>query len=193
MKTMFTAKGLYIASGVLLCALGVMFLCLQDVRLRILCILLGALMLLFAGAKIVGYFSKDPYGLAFQFDLALGVSVAVLGAVFLLRKEIMISTVAVAVGLFVLIDGAFKLQTAIDAQKFGMRAWWLILLGAILTDAVAVSLIFFPEESASGMMNMVGIALIVDAAQNLYNTFYTVRTMRNLHKERFVSVLEENI
>ena len=193
MKTMFCAKGLYIASGVLLCTLGILFLCLQDVMLRILCILLGALMLLFAGAKIVGYFSKDPYGLAFQFDLALGVSVAVLGAIFLLKKEFAITMVAVAVGLFVLIDGAFKLQTAIDAKKFGMRAWWLILIGALLSDAVAASLIFFPEESAHGMMNMVGIALIVDGAQNLYNTFYTVRTMRNLHKERFVSVLDDEI
>lgn len=192
-KTMFCAKGLYIASGVLLCALGVLFLCLPDTMLRILCIILGALMLLFAGAKIVGYFSKDPYGLAFQFDLALGVTVAFLGAIFLLRKGMTINTVAVAVGLFVLIDGAFKLQTAIDAKRFGMRAWWLILSGAIITDSVAAILIFFPAEAVHALTNLVGVALIVDSAQNLYNTFYTVRTMRNLHKERFVSVLEDDI
>lgn len=191
-KTIFCAKGLYIGCSVLLCAAGVLFLAMSDAMLRILCIILGALMLLFAGAKIFGYFSKDPYGLAFQFDLALGIFVAVLGVAFLLRKTPTVGQVASFVGIFVLIDGAFKMQTAIDAKKFGMRCWWLILVGAILTEAAAAVLIFFQVETAHLLTNLIGVTLIVDGAQNLFNSLYTVRTMRNLHKERFVSVLEDD-
>lgn len=192
-KTIFCAKGLYIGCSVLLSAAGVLFLSMPDAMLRILCIILGALMLLFAGAKIFGYFSKDPYGLAFQFDLALGIFVAVLGIAFLLRKDPSIAQVASFVGIFVLIDGAFKTQTAIDAKKFGMRCWWLILVGALITSVAAVVLIFFQEEAEHVLTNLVGVTLIVDGAQNLYNSLYTVRTMRNLHKERFVSVLDDEI
>lgn len=174
-----------------MCAAGVLFLAMPADTLRLLCIILGALMLLFGGAKIFGYFSKDPYGLAFQFDLALGIVIAVLGVSFLLRKTLSIAQVASFVGLFVLIDGAFKTQTAIDAKKFGMRCWWLILVGALLTSSAAVVLIFFQDEAAHLLTNLVGVTLIMDGAQNLYNSLYTVRTMRNLHKERFISVLDD--
>ena len=149
-------------------------------------------MLIFASAKIVGYLSKDPYGLAFQFDLAMGIVVAVLGVAFILRREPTITAIASNVGLFVLIDAAFKAQTAIDAKKFGMRAWWLILVAALLAAAASIILLFFQEEAVHVLTILVGVALIVDGAQNLYNTFYTVRVLRDLRKERFVSVLEDD-
>lgn len=191
MKTIFCAKGLYIACGVLLCAIGILFLVCPDTMLRILCVILGAIMLLFAGAKIVGYLSKDPYGLAFQFDLAMGIFVAVLGIAFILHREPTVAAIASKVGLFVLIDAAFKAQTAIDAKKFGMRAWWLILVASLLAAATSIVLLFFQEEPARVLRILIGVVLIVDGAQNLYNTFYTVRVLRDLRKERFVSVLED--
>lgn len=192
-KTIYYAKGLYIACSVILCAVGVMFIACPDTALRLLCICLGVSMLIFAGAKIVGYYSKDPYGLAFQFDLSLGIVVGVLGVAFLLHRQMVLNTVIAIVGLFVLIDGAFKFQTAFDARRFGMRAWWIIMLGAILTAAAAAICIFFPEAAAQTTTSIIGIALIVDGVQNLYNTLYTVRTLEKQRKERFVSVLDDEI
>ncbi len=191
LRTIYCAKGLYIACSVIMCVLGVMFIACADTMLRLLAILFGAALLLFAGAKIIGYHSKDPYGLAFQFDLSLGVVVAVLGLAFILHRDMTLTTMSAVVGLFVLIDGAFKMQTAIDAKKFGMRAWWLILVGAFLTDIAAIVLIFFPEAGDQTTTTLIGMAITVDGAQNLFNALYTVRTLERQRKERFVSVLED--
>lgn len=67
------------------------------------------------------------------------------------------------------------------------------MLGAFLTDAAAVLLIFFPNAAVQTTTTLIGIALIVDGVQNLYNTLYTVRTLEKQRKERFVSVLDDDI
>ena len=37
---------------------------------------------------------------------------------------------------------------------------------------------------------MIGIALVIDGIQNLFNAFYTIKVIKNLKKERIVSVID---
>ena len=54
----------------MLCALGILLVALPDFSAELFCRILGIIMLLFGLIKMIGYFSKDLYRLAFQFDLA---------------------------------------------------------------------------------------------------------------------------
>lgn len=191
MKTILCAKGLYIGSSALMCLSGAAMCLWPGFSIRVFCYALGALLLLFAAGKLTGYFSRDPYGLAFQFDLAMGIIIAVIGTVFLLYPKNILSILSVLVGLFVLLDAAFKVQTALDARKFGMREWWLILLGAVLSAVASGFLLFTPERGTDLLMRLAGLTLLMNGAQNLFTAMYTVRGLKNLRKERFVSVLED--
>ena len=48
-----------------------------------------------------------------------------------------------------LVDAALKIQTAIDAKKFGISKWWLILMMAVMVAFVGALLLLAPFETGS--------------------------------------------
>ena len=81
----------------------------------------------------------------------------------------------VIIGVFVLLDGSFKIQTARDAKIFGLHGWWGILVLAILTCLGGLFLIINPFSGAVALMILLGATLIMDGIQNLCVVAYTVK------------------
>ena len=73
------AKTGYIVLSVAFCVLGILLMFFPAFSAELACNILGVAMIAFGGIKIIGYFSKDLYRLAFQFDLAIGLLFAVMG------------------------------------------------------------------------------------------------------------------
>ena len=62
------------------------------------------------------YFSKDSYNLNFQFDFAMGLVFLILGTVLIFHPGDTVAVLHFSVGILVLVDSVFKLQTALDAK-----------------------------------------------------------------------------
>ena len=135
----------------------------------------GIAMLIFGAVKLVGYFSRDLYRLAFQYDLAFGILFLALGAVGLARPEGTMSFFCVLLGIPVLADGLFKIQIAIDSRRFGIRSWLLILIVAVLTGAVGAVMIFLPDAGTRLLTALLGLSLFLDGALNLCVAICTVK------------------
>lgn len=67
------AKSTYIAVSVIMVILGAVLMLNPGLSMLTLCYLIGGLMVIFGITRLVGYFSKDLFRLAFEFDLALGI------------------------------------------------------------------------------------------------------------------------
>ena len=179
MKTIKQAKWCYIICSVLLIAAGVYIMIKPYASAIIFCRVIGAVSLFYGVSKILGYFSHDLYNLAFQFDLALGVFTLIFGLILLLRSARVVAFMPAILGVFVLVDGVFKLQTAVDAKRFGLSNWWLILLGSLICALFGLLLIIDPFSGNSVLMTFVGLSLAIDGLQNLFNAFYTVKILKN--------------
>ena len=129
---MKTAKIGYIVMSVLFCVLGVVLLFTPGVSALWIGRLLGIGLILFGAIKLVGYFSRDLFRLAFQYDLAFGLLLMVLGIVTLSHPGDALSFLCVMFGIPVLADGLFKIQIAMDSRQFGIRNWWLVLVLAVI-------------------------------------------------------------
>ena len=79
------------------------------------------MMIGFGAVKLMGYFSRDLYRLAFQFDLAYGILLIVLGLIVLVRPVQLVSFFCLVLGICILADGLFKIQAASDSKRFGLR------------------------------------------------------------------------
>lgn len=178
MKTIRQAKWCYIICSVLLAAVGVYMIVKPRASAVTLCCVVGMVAVIAGLAKIFGYLSHDLYNLAFQFDLSLGLFMVAFGVILLLKPGKVITLLPFIIGVLVLIDGVFKLQTAIDAKRFGLYNWWLILLGGILCIALSITVIADPFKGSDLIMIFTGIALTADGLQNLFNAFYTVKIMK---------------
>ena len=118
--------------------------------------------------KILGYFSRDIYCLAFQFDLAFGVLLAAVGIIIIVRRNVVVNLIFGIFGLLILADALFKIQMSIDAKKFGLNLWWRILLVAILTGVLGFLLLIRPFEAAEIMMILVGVSVLFSDSSFLF-------------------------
>lgn len=180
MKRVQAAKNGYIISSAVFCAAGIFLLLWPGISAALLCMLMGVLLLLCGIVKIWGYFSEDPYQLAFQFDLAFGLLSGLMGLVMLMHRDSVISFLHFAVGIIALVDGLFKFQTALDARRFGLEKWRVILAAAVLTNAAGFLLVLnpFQKTEAYPLLMLMGITLLLEGALNLCVALSTVKIQR---------------
>lgn len=179
MTPMRVAKTGYIVMSVVFCVVGVLFIALPAQSAVMIGRVLGAAMAVFGMVKLVGYFSRDLYRLAFQYDLEFGILLIALGVIVLLRTNGVMDFICIAAGVAILADGLFKIQIAIDSRRFGIRDWWLIMVLAVVTGGVGLLLIFRPWESVQVLTVLLGAALLAEGVLNLCVALSAVKIVKN--------------
>lgn len=181
-----TAKIGYIIISAALCLLGAMLIFVPDFSAALLGVICGVILTLFGVVKLIGYFSKDLYRLAFQYDLTFGIVLIALGIVILARPESVLNFICVALGLTILADGISKIRISLESKSFGIHEWWLILVTAALTSAMGLALMFRPAQSVRVMMIILGVTLLSEGILN----FCTVITAVKIIKQRQPDVID---
>ncbi len=173
------AKAGYIIMSAVFCAVGLLFILLPELSTVIIGRALGTAMLIFGGIKLAGYFSKDLFRLAFQYDLEFGILLIALGLIVLVRSTDVMNFIFIALGISIFADGLFKVRIALEAKAFGIAEWLLILILAILTGFAGLLLVFRPAESAKILTRLLGISLLAEGILNLCVTLSTVKIVRH--------------
>ena len=186
-KRLRFAKIGYIVLSVLICLLGLTLVAVPDFSVSLLCWLGGILLTAFGCIRIVGYFSRDLYRLAFQYDLAFGILMIVLGLVLILRTDAMVHILCLLLGLSVLADALLKVQIAIDARAFGIRRWWMILATAVVTGSVGLLLLLRPAAGAQVIMVLMGISFLGEGLMNLTTVLCAVQIL----KKQYPKIIDE--
>lgn len=184
---MWIAKIGYIVMSAVILSLGILVITLPDISMQIIVKALGTTMIFFGCVKLVGYFSKDLFRLAFQYDLQLGILVFVLGLVILFEPYDVINLLFTVIGISVLADSLFKLQIAFDSRRFGIKKWWGILALGILTGIIAIVLVFMPFKNAKALTILLGVTLITEGILNLFVAITTVKIVKHQYPD-FIDV-----
>lgn len=188
-KLMKTAKIGYIIMSLLFCLLGIVLIVIPDFSVPVIAGIFGVLLMLFGIVKIIGYFSKDLFRLAFQYDLASGLLLIVLGIVTILKAENILIFISIVLGIYVLADGLLKIQIALDSRIFGIKQWWAILLSAVVTGAIGCILIVRPSESAGILVILFGVCLLAEGILNLITVLAAVRIIRHQQPDHAEQVM----
>lgn len=168
-----------ILMSVCLCAFGITVVAMPNMPYTVMRIVTGVLLILLGAFKLAGYFSKDLFRLAFQYDLQLGVILAVLGAAVLIKTDETVSFVCVIFGAAVFVDGAFKTAIAFDAKKFGVKPWLVILLSAIVACVLTAALIICPQNNVKALTILLGASLIAEGILHLIVILSTVKIINH--------------
>ena len=191
---MWVAKAGYIVMSLVFCGAGVLFIVKPELSAMVISRAVGAAFILrpepsmavigralgialvvFGGVKLVGYFSKDLFRLAFQYDLGFGLLLIALGILVLAKPAGVLDFIFVALGIAILADGLFKVQIAVDSKRFGISTWWLTLVLAMVTGVVGLALVFRPWDSARLLTTLLGAALLAEGILNLCVAVSTVK------------------
>ncbi|MDO4379862.1 MAG: DUF308 domain-containing protein [Clostridia bacterium] len=172
------AKRCYIITSSLFVILGAVFLFWPQVSLSVLVRIVGVALIFSGVSKLIGYFSNDPYRIAFQFDFAMGVLTCAFGFVLLLFPDGVAKYLTVMIGIFVIIESLFTIQNAIEARRFGLGKWYLLLICGIASLALGICALIKPLSATLFVTRIGGAALLFDGIQNIIVAILTVKKER---------------
>lgn len=175
MEKLRIARDGYILISVIFYIAGIIFMIASSVSPFMLCISSGIILIVYGIVKIIGYFSNDLYNLAFQYDLACGLFLVVVGVIVLgcnLRIQPYLSP---ALGLLILLDAFLKLQTSKDARKFGIKTWKRIMAFSIIAAIFGVLIIVKPLSGMRSSYVVGGCGLLAEGFMNHLTVKETVK------------------
>ena len=115
-------KGLkvnYTVSALLCVALGLVLLIWPGTTTQVVCMVLGAALVVYGVLQIVFYLANKDRNIAMQGMMVFGIVVAVIGVWILLKPEMIIMAVPVIVGILIVIHGIHNVVQAIALKKDG--------------------------------------------------------------------------
>lgn len=150
LKQIKIARAGYILISVLFYISGIGCLIVPDISPKAAAIAAGIVLIAYGIIKITGYLSKDLYCLAFQYDFACGLFLTVLGIVVLAIGSKFEGHLLSGLGFLILMDSLLGIQTSMDAKKFGLSTWFVILASSILSGTLGVVLIIMNTQIIAG-------------------------------------------
>lgn len=180
MRNVKRAKTAYICYSLALIIIGICLAIIPGISSKTLCVITGAFLIGIGAVKIMNYFVNDVYGLAFQFDLAMGMIDIILGIILILHPDSVLALLELILGVLFVVDGNFKLQTAVEAKRFGLSRWWTILIAALLTITAGLLLITNPLIGVLAMTVVLGISMVTDGILNLLVALYAIKLVKRL-------------
>lgn len=168
-KQLKIARNGYILISVVFYITGILCLVLPDIMTRNAVLTGGAILIAYGIIKIIGYFSRDLYCLAFQYDFACGLFLIILGIFVLCINTRYGGNFLEGLGLLILLDSLLGIQTTMEARKFGLPSWPMILVVSLLSGASGMLLFLFQSKAAAGC------ALLAEGVMRQYIVQCTVK------------------
>ena len=123
-------------------AIGVLFVAKPDTSGVMICYLVGILLCLYGIVRLVIYFTGDAAQRVGSFDLVIGAAMLLCGVYILFRPQFLYGILTAVCGIFLVADGVLKLQYAMDLYRMQAKAWWSVLLVALIMIALGLLVLF---------------------------------------------------
>lgn len=173
----FVASILMIAAGIVCFALPV------DTSIRVFSYIVGALVLCMGIVELVMFFTSVGIvggGMA----LADGIITTLLGIFFLANVNVVEAILPIVFAMWFIYEGISELVLAIQAGKFKVSNWWVLLIFAIIEIIFGFVALFDPISSAISLTVLVGIFLFVRGLSMLGDWIVALR-VKNFAKNWF--------
>lgn len=178
MKKVRMARDGYILISVIFYVAGIVCMMIPSLSPLTLCICGGLILVGYGIVKIIGYLSDDMYDLAFQYDLACGLFLMVLGVIILGCNLRIRPYLSPGLGLLILLDAVLKVQTAKDAKVFGLETWKWILIFSIIAAFFGVLIIIKPFQGGQMSRIIAGCGLFAEGIMNHLTVKETVKVTK---------------
>jgi len=101
-----------------------------------------------------------------------------MGALLASKPDIFMSLVPFILGVLILVNSVFQLQTALELHSVRYGTWWYHLAVSLSCGMLALIMMFDPFGSYRIVAVFMGLAFIVNGAADLYTALYLKNKLR---------------
>lgn len=128
------------------------------------------------------YFTIQDEYRYFSYELAQGVIGTILGFIIIMNNENMTVLLPILLGIYIVLDGIFRLQIALNIRGVRNTNWGVMLLLSMVTIAIGFGVIFNPSESIEIVLKLSGSIIIMTQLMNIYDSFYILFEVKEIKK-----------
>lgn len=157
--------------------MGIVLLLLPNATNKVVGIIVGIIFLIEGIDSVYKYFHREGAKL-YNLNLIFGVLYALLGVVIILYPFTVVEFVTVCLGIYMIINGASKVNYALWLKRGNEESWLITLATGILIAIVGILVIFNPFASLT-LTKLAGAFLIITGILDFMDTIL----FRNRSKE----------
>ena len=172
-----------VISAIMCVVLGIVLVVWPDLSIQIVCIAIGAVLLIGGGVRLAVYFTNKDGSMYAQMSLITGIVLAVVGVWILMKPDKVLAIIPIIVGIVIVLHGINDLQQAVSLCKDKYDKWWVALILGLLTIGFGVLLICRPFEALDTVVMLIGLFLIYDGLSDIWIVSRIYRTAKVLKQE----------
>ena len=162
----------YLLLAVVLIALGLLLLLYPAESIKTIGYIIASAALIFGLLCLIHTLSGLRRGIRFALSMLGSISTIICAAVLFFTVENSFATFVSIIGLLIVVDASFKLQTVVLSHRYGQKTYWILLAIACIAIFGGFLCIRTAFEDARALARLLGLTLIVSGLGNLLSTFY---------------------
>jgi len=159
------AKSSVIISSIIFLLLGLTLIIWPSVMRKILCYVLGLLVLGFGVFRLICFIKQNP-GTG-PMTLAVGIICIILGIFILIKADAIAKVFSFVIGLALIADSIFNIYNSIMLKKEG-GSWLVYFIASIVLLGIGILLLFDPFTVIDTAMIFGGIFMIINGGIGIY-------------------------
>ncbi|MBQ2737687.1 MAG: DUF308 domain-containing protein [Clostridia bacterium] len=180
----------YILLFLAMAAVGACFLMFYE-TLPTLALVIGIILIIYGIFSAVIAISDKKRGGRYASRIIISVICIICGTVTAVLRENSVNILSSLIGLFLVIDGSFKINTAAMSRRYKLLSWWLMVIPASLVILGGFLSLKFgdiftgldSDDAMRWLSAIIGVTMIVDAIGNLLSAFYVGGFEKKLVRE----------
>ena len=162
----------YLFLGLVLIAIGLFLLFYPTESVKTIGYIIASAALVFGLLCLIHTLSGLRRGIRFALSMLGSISTIICAAVLFFTVEETFATFVSIIGLLIVVDASFKLQTVVLSHRYGQKAYWILLVVACIAIFGGYLCIRTAFEDVRALARLLGLTLIVSGLGNLLSTFY---------------------
>ncbi len=175
----------YLLLAILLCTSGLLIIIYPNESMTTVSYIIGAIALVGGILQVVKILADRRRGATFTFSIITACVTIICAITALIFPDVVMSVYPMIIGLFIIIDGAFKLQTVINSKRYNMKMWWFLLIIACVTifGGFLCVRIRLTADNFRLFSFILGASLTVCGVQNFFSLFYLGKIVKRASAE----------
>jgi len=175
----------YLLLSILLCACGVVIIAYPMESMTTVSYIIGFVALIGGIIQVVKILADRRRGAGFAFAIITACVTIISAITALIFPDAVMSVYPMIIGLFIIIDGAFKLQTVVNSKRYNMKMWWFLLIITCLTilGGFLCIRVRLTDENFGLFSFILGASLTICGIQNFFSLFYLGKIVRRATAE----------
>ena len=163
-----------IASSILTLVVGVMLAVYPGNTLSLIGKVIGVALMIIGVSQIVVFFKNTKEDRVASASFALGIILFAIGLYIFINDKSLTNVFTTIIGLLICIKSIYKIQLAISLKSYS-NTWKYNLVSGLIVLSMGLIIIFYPIETASTILRVIGIILIISSVYEIIESLVVIK------------------